>query len=99
MPLPELFRSATLPSISRATSASPIWRTSERDLRSIGFEAIEIQVHIDADVLKAFLDQAVLWSLVANTLHNPVPLDLVLAWERGTPSYGLIGMTPYPGRP
>ena len=37
-------------------------------------------MHINADapreVLKALLDHALLWSPVANTLHNPVHLDL-----------------------
>jgi uncharacterized OsmC-like protein len=64
------------------TSLAAHWGTGESDPGSIGFEAVAIQVHIDADapreVLKALLDHALLWSPVANTLHNPIHLDLVL---------------------
>jgi uncharacterized OsmC-like protein len=65
------------------TSFAAHWGTGEPDLASIGFEAIKIEVHIEADVprevLKALLDHALLWSPIANTLHNPVHLDLALA--------------------
>ncbi|RYC29082.1 OsmC family peroxiredoxin [Lichenibacterium minor] len=58
-----------------------LWGTGSRRARPLGFQSIAIEVHIDADVprevLKALVDYAVLWSPVANTLHDPV--DLVVS--------------------
>jgi hypothetical protein len=46
-----------------------------------GFETITVRVRIDADVsydiLEALLEDTAIWSPLANTLHNPVHLDLV----------------------
>lgn len=60
---------------------SALWGTSPRRARPLGFLSIAIDVHIEADVprevLKALVDYAVLWSPVANTLHDPV--DLVVS--------------------
>jgi uncharacterized OsmC-like protein len=47
---------------------------------AVGFESIRIAVHIDADAspgaLDALVRHALLWSPVANTLHDPVHLDV-----------------------
>ena len=48
----------------------------------LGFRSIAIDVHIDADVapetLKLLVDHAVLWSPVANTIHDPVDLHVAV---------------------
>lgn len=62
---------------------SALWGTGDRRTKPLGFESISVSVHIDADVpreaLKSLVDYAALWSPVANTLHNPVHLDVTLA--------------------
>lgn len=64
-------------------TASPMW-----DLRGpmpgpIGFETIRIFVQMQADAppeaLRALIAHALAWSPVANTLHDPVQLELTLA--------------------
>ncbi|MCJ2015606.1 OsmC family protein [Methylobacterium sp. J-076] len=58
------------------------WGTGDLHPKTIGFEAIRVSVKLDADasrkVLDAIVKHAVLWSPVANTLHNPVHLDVTL---------------------
>ena len=58
------------------------WGTGDLHPKTIGFEAIRVSVRLDADasrkVLDALVKHAVLWSPVANTLHNPVHLDVTL---------------------
>ena len=58
------------------------WGTGDGRVKPLGFRSIEIDVHIDADVapatLKALVDYAVLWSPVANTIHDPVDLHVAL---------------------
>ncbi len=60
---------------------SALWGTGPRRARPLGFQSIAIEIHIEADVprevLKALVDYAVLWSPVANTLHDPV--DIVVS--------------------
>ncbi len=60
---------------------SPLWGTV--GAKVVGFEAIRVNVHLDADAspeaLRALISHALLWSPVANTLHNPVHLDVRLA--------------------
>lgn len=60
---------------------SALWGTGPRRARPLGFQSIAIAVQVEADVprevLKALVDYAVLWSPVANTLHDPV--DLVVS--------------------
>jgi hypothetical protein len=50
---------------------------------SIGFETVKVVVRLEADAprdaLDALVRHATLWSPVANTLHNPVHLDVLLA--------------------
>ena len=66
---------------------SALWGTGDGRIKPLGFRSIAIDVHIDADVapatLKALVDYAVLWSPVANTIHDPV--DLHVAVVRSEP--------------
>ena len=61
---------------------SALWGTGGGRVKPLGFRAIEIEVHIDADVapeaLKSLVDYAVLWSPVANTVHDPVDLHVAI---------------------
>ncbi len=61
---------------------SALWGTGDRRPRPLGFTSISIVVHVEADaphdVLKALVDYAMLWSPVANTLHDPVDLDVTI---------------------
>jgi uncharacterized OsmC-like protein len=63
--------------------SAALWGTGDPAPKPLGFQEISIRVHINADVprvvLKALIDHVALWSPVANTLHNPVHLDVVLA--------------------
>jgi uncharacterized OsmC-like protein len=60
---------------------SPLWGTL--GARLVGFEAIRVAVHLEADAppeaLRALIAHALLWSPVANTIHNAVHLDVALA--------------------
>jgi uncharacterized OsmC-like protein len=60
-----------------------VWGAGDLHTKTIGFEAIRVLVRIQADTSRAILDalvkHATLWSPVANTLHNPVHLDVALA--------------------
>ena len=51
-------------------------------VQPLGFKSISIDVQIDADAapetLKALVDHAVLWSPVANTIHDPVDLHVAV---------------------
>ena len=64
-------------------AVSPLWAARGSDPEPVGFETIQVKVHIDApaptDTLKAMLSHAMLWSPVANSLHSPVHLDVTLA--------------------
>lgn len=59
------------------------WGTSDLKPKVIGLETIRVLVQIDADAphqsLDALVRFALLWSPVANTLHNPVHLEVTLA--------------------
>jgi uncharacterized OsmC-like protein len=64
-------------------AASPMWdHLPGQAPGRIGFEAIRVAVHIQADAsleaLRALVAHAVLWSPIANTLHDPVHLDVAL---------------------
>ena len=65
---------------SGAVDPSSLWGTGERRVRPLGFTSIAIEVHVDADApedaVKSLVDYAVLWSPVANTLHDPVDLHV-----------------------
>ncbi|MBO1021924.1 OsmC family protein [Methylobacterium sp. SD274] len=60
-----------------------VWGSGDLQPKTIGFESIRVSVRIDADAsrkaLAALVKHTVLWSPVANTLHNPVHLDIALA--------------------
>jgi uncharacterized OsmC-like protein len=51
--------------------------------KPVGFEAIRVVVHVEADapreVLKTLVINAALWSPVGSTIHDPVHLDVALA--------------------
>jgi uncharacterized OsmC-like protein len=59
-----------------------MWDPPDHAPGSVGFEAIRVAVHMLADAsseaLRALIAHAVLWSPVANTIHDPVHLDVVL---------------------
>lgn len=63
-------------------NTTAVWGTGDLNPKTIGFDAIRVAVLIDADAprkaLDALIKHAVLWSPVANTLHNPVHLDVTL---------------------
>lgn len=64
---------------------SPLWEPPGAGPRAVGFEAIRVAVHMDADAspeaIRALVAHAVLWSPVANTLHDPVHLEVAIAQE------------------
>ncbi len=63
-------------------NTTAVWGTGDIDPKPIGFEAIRVSVQLDAEaseeVLSELIKHATLWSPVANTLHNPVHLDVAL---------------------
>ena len=63
-------------------AVSPLWGNAGQDPNPIGFEAIEVRVHMDANApepaLQALIKHAMIWSPVANTLHAPIHLDVSL---------------------
>jgi uncharacterized OsmC-like protein len=64
-------------------NTTAVWGTGDIDPKPIGFEVVRVSVRLDADAsreaLDALIKHATLWSPVANTLHNPVHLDVILA--------------------
>ena len=60
-----------------------MWEPVRNPPRPVGFESVRVAVHMQADAsgeaLRALVAHAVLWSPVANTLHDPVHLDVALA--------------------
>ncbi len=63
-------------------NTTAVWGAGGIDPKPIGFETIRVSVHLDAEAsdeaLSALIEHATLWSPVANTLHNPVHLDVTL---------------------
>lgn len=59
---------------------SPFWGTVRAS--QVGLEAIRVRVLLEADApakaLRALIAHALLWSPVANTIYNPVHLDVAL---------------------
>ena len=57
-----------------------VWGTGDVSPKSVGFDAVRVKVHLDADAPQAELDelikQATTWSRVANTFTKPVALDV-----------------------
>ncbi|MCJ2048108.1 OsmC family protein [Methylobacterium sp. J-078] len=70
-------------SVEADINMTSVWGAGDLHPKTIGFESIRVAVSIDADasrkVLAAMIKHTVLWSPVANTLHNPVHLDVALA--------------------
>jgi hypothetical protein len=52
----------------------------------LGFDAVRVGVHLEGDApraaLRALVSRSALWSPVANTLHNPIHLDVSLIADR-----------------
>ncbi len=65
------------------SNISSIWGPGDLTPKAIGFESIKVVVRMVAeapyDTLNALIRHALIWSPVANTLHNPVHLDVSLA--------------------
>ncbi len=63
-------------------NTTAVWGAGDLQPKTIGFEAVRVSVRLHADVsretIEALIRHAVLWSPVANTLHNPVHLDVAL---------------------
>ena len=63
-------------------NTASVWGTGNTGPKPLGFETIRVEVRMQAEasdeVLQALIQHATLWSPVANTLHNPVHLDVVL---------------------
>jgi len=63
-------------------NTTAVWGAGNLNPHTIGFEAIRVLVRLEADApratLEALVRHATLWSPVANTLHNPVHLDVTL---------------------
>jgi uncharacterized OsmC-like protein len=60
-----------------------VWGTGDTSPKPVGFEAVRVSVHLDADAPRETLDQLVAhatrWSPVANTYTKPVALTVGLA--------------------
>src|SRR3954471_13138848 len=78
--------------IEADVATSPMWVPASLEPGPAGFEAIRVVVDLQADAspeaLRALVAHAVLWSPVANTLHDPVHLDVTFS---RTGSAGLGG--------
>ena len=57
-----------------------VWGTGDTSPKPVGFDAVRVKVHLDADAPKAETDaliaHATKWSPVANTFIKPVGLDV-----------------------
>ncbi len=57
-----------------------VWGTGDTSPKPVGFDAVRVKVHLDADAPKAELDaliaHATQWSPVANTFTKPVALTV-----------------------
>jgi uncharacterized OsmC-like protein len=64
------------------SAASSLWGPRDRPPKPIGFETIRVAVRIQADAspeaLSALVAHAVLWSPVANTIHDQVHLEVIV---------------------
>jgi uncharacterized OsmC-like protein len=60
-----------------------VWGTGDTSPKPVGFDAVRVKVHLDADAPQAELDEliahATKWSPVANTFTKPVALDVAAA--------------------
>ena len=57
-----------------------VWGTGDTSPKPVGFDAVRVKVHLDADAPKEEIDaliaHATKWSPVANTFTKPVALDV-----------------------
>lgn len=64
-------------------TANSLWERNAVEPAPVGFGAIRVTVHIDADAspeaIRALVAHAVLWSPIANTLHDPVHVGVTVA--------------------
>ena len=60
-----------------------VWGTGDTSPKPVGFEAVRVKVHFDADAPQATLDdiiaRATAWSPVGNTITKPVALTVAAA--------------------
>ena len=60
-----------------------VWGTGDTSPKPVGFDAVRVKVHLDADAPKEELDALVAhartWSPVANTFSKPVPVNCDMA--------------------
>ena len=58
------------------------WGTGDLTPKPVGFDTVTVRVRIEADapreVLETLVEHTSMWSPVANTLHSPVHLDVML---------------------
>ena len=63
-------------------NTTAVWGAGDLHPKTIGFETVRVLARMEADApreaLAALVKHATLWSPVANTLHNPVHLDVTL---------------------
>lgn len=71
--------------VSADINTTSVWGAGDLSPKTIGFETIRVSVLLKANAprkaLEALVRHATLWSPVANTLHNPVHLDVTLEPE------------------
>ena len=64
-----------------------LWGSGDLEVTPIGFEDIDIEARIQSDappsVLQALMDHVLLWSPVANSMHNPINLTATVADRPG----------------
>lgn len=64
-------------------NTTAVWGAGDLNPKTIGFESVRVLVRLEADaprnLLEGLVEHATRWSPVANTLHNPVHLDVTLA--------------------
>ena len=78
--------------VEASINTTAVWGSSDLHPKTIGFESVRVQVQMQADAprdaLLALIRHATLWSPVANTIHNPVHLDVVLGAPKAEPAPG-----------
>lgn len=71
--------------LSGDINTTSVWGAGGPTPKAIGFETIRVSVRLESGAprkaLEALVRHATLWSAVANTLHNPVHLDVTLERE------------------
>lgn len=69
--------------VSGELNFGALWGTGDLNVQPIGFDDIAITANIGSSaprsVLQSLLDHVLIWSPVANSLHNPISLTAALA--------------------